>query len=264
MKKELVISTVFSHLSKTKQLAEQCFSSTGIRSTIVCQLFELKDTSYPNEYTQAYNIIYSEDRGLARSRMLGVLASSADLIWIADDDIEVIPQGAEEAFHALEVSNADFITTKYAINESQERKKYSDSEYKHNRISAMKVSSIEIFVNKNKILNKGVAFDTRFGLGAHYKSGEENVFLTDILSKGGQGHYVPIMTSYHPDETSGGDFKSPQANESKGAIFRRVFGFYGIPLLIAFYLKRLLKKEIRLACFFSTLLVSFRGFFEFK
>ena len=53
--------------------------------------------------------------------MLGVLASSADLIWIADDDIEVIPQGAKEAFHALEASNADFITTKYAINETHER-----------------------------------------------------------------------------------------------------------------------------------------------
>ncbi|SJN46493.1 Glycosyl transferase, group 2 family protein [Pseudoalteromonas sp. JB197] len=196
--------------------------------------------------------------------MLGLLSTSADLVWLADDDIEVVPNGVIEAFNELESSNDDFITTKYAINERQERKNYAKSEFFHSSVSIMKVSSIEIIVNRNKVINKGVAFDTRFGLGAFFKSGEENIFLADILDKGGRGRFVPIVTSIHRDITSGGDFSSELANITKGAIFRRVFGFYGIPLLVAFYFKRLLKKEVKLASFFSALMFSFKGFFKLK
>lgn len=264
MKKELIISTVFSGLTKTKFLAENCYLTTGIRSTIVCQLFEVDIKSFQNEYTPAYDIIYSLDKGLARSRMLGILSSSADLVWITDDDIEVIPQGAIAAFKEIELSNDDFITTKYAVSENTERKRYSTSEFIHSRVSIMKVSSIEIIINRNKILDKGIAFDTRFGLGAIYKSGEENIFLADILRKGGKGRFLPIITSIHRDLTSGGDFTSNTANFAKGAIFRRVFSFSGIPLLIAFYIKRLLKKEVKLARFFTSLVSSFKGFFKLK
>lgn len=264
MKKELVISTVYSQLKKTILLAEDCFKKTDIRSTIVCQLFELDGELLENEHAQAYSIIYSLDRGLARSRMLGVLSSSADLVWITDDDIEVVPDGAIAAFNLLENSEDDFITTKYAIDENQERKKYSTEEFIHNRISSMKVSSIEIFIKRNSILNKGVAFDTRFGLGAHYKSGEENIFLADILLKGGSGRFVPVTTAIHREVTSGGDFSNNLANEAKGAIFRRAFGFYGAPLLFAFYFKRLLNREVKFTRFFSALAFSVRGFFKLK
>lgn len=264
MKKELVISTTYTKLKKSVFLAEDCYSKTKIRSVIVCQLFEVAEQSFENEYTQAYSIIYSLDRGLARSRMLGLLSSNADLVWITDDDIEVIPEGVIAAFSELENSDDDFITTKYAIDENHERKKYSSSEFMHHRVSIMKVSSIEILIKRDSVINKGVAFDTRFGLGALYKSGEENIFLADILLKGGRGRFVPITTSIHREVTSGGDFSDSLANSAKGAIFRRVFGFYGIPLLVAFYLKRLLKKEVKLTDFFSVLLFSAKGFFKLK
>ncbi|WP_199524660.1 hypothetical protein [Pseudoalteromonas sp. bablab_jr011] len=264
MKRELVISTVFSNLSQTKILAERCYTSTGIRSTIVCQLFEIAEQPFPNEYTTAYDIIYSTEKGLAKSRMLGVLSSSADLIWIADDDIEVVPDGAIEAFSLLEASDDDFITTKYAINETDERKRYSKLSFRHTTLSIMKVSSIEIMLKKPNVLDMGICFDTRFGLGAKYKSGEENIFLADILSRGGKGKYLPITTSIHRELTSGGDFSNSLTNLSKGAIFKRVFGWWGLVILFAFYIKKLLKKEIKVLQFFSCLVVSLKGFFQLK
>ena len=262
MKRELVISTVFSNLEKTKMLAGQCFKSTNIRSTIVCQLFEIAECFKPNEYTEAYDIVYSNDRGLAKSRMLGILSSNADLIWIADDDIEVVPEGAIEAFSALESSGNDFITTKYAINETQERKSYSGQVFNHSNLSIMKVSSIEIIINKQNILNLGVGFDTRFGLGAKYKSGEENVFLADILSKGGKGQYLPIVTSIHREVTSGGDFSNPLTNISKGAIVKRVFGWWGLPILFAFYGRKFINQEIKALQSFTCVFASLKGFFR--
>lgn len=264
MKKELVISTIYSQLEKAVSLAEDCYLKTNIRSTIVCQLFEVAHQSFDNKCEQAYSIIYSSDRGLARSRMLGVLSSDADLIWLTDDDIEVTPEGVIKAFDRLENSEDDFITTKYAMDETQVRKKYSLSEFVHNRMSIMKVSSIEIFIKRDNVINKGVAFDTRFGLGATHKSGEENIFLADILNKGGKGCFVPIITSIHREITSGGDFSNDLANSAKGAIFRRVFGLFGAPLLFAFYVKRLIKKEVRFTDFFSALVFSVKGFFKLK
>lgn len=264
MKKELVISTVYSNLEKAIFLADDCYSKTKIRSIIVCQLFEVNKHLLENENTEAYSVIYSSDRGLARSRMLGILSSSADLVWLTDDDIEVIPEGAIQAFNRLKNSDDDFITTKYAMDETQVRKKYSSSEFVHNRMSIMRVSSIEIFIKRDNVINKGVAFDTRFGLGSIHKSGEENIFLADILNKGGKGGFVPIITSIHREVTSGGDFSNDLANSAKGAIFRRVFGLFGAPLLFAFYVKRLIKKEVRFTDFFSALVFSVKGFFKLK
>lgn len=264
MKKELIISTVDSRLDSAIKLAKSCFELHKVRSIIICQIlsdycFELRCAE-----DEAYELIYSYDKGLAKSRMLGILSSSADLLWLVDDDISIKQGEVVEAFKCLEESEYSFITTKYGIDTGIERKKYSDITFKHSVITVFGVSSIEVFINRNKVLSLGVAFDTRFGLGAHYKSGEENIFLADILKKGGSGGYVPLLTSMHPEITSGGDFEDDLVSYSKGAIFKRIFGWKGIFLLLAFFLKKAKEGDVKFKKLPLLIRSAFSGFVDLK
>ncbi|WP_293748958.1 glycosyltransferase family 2 protein [uncultured Paraglaciecola sp.] len=260
--KQILIATVLSRLSGAIKHAEHAYSNTGISSLISCQTFENIKTPNTQERSPSYEIIYTKSIGLSNNRNNALQASTAKYIWFLDDDVEVIADGCLQAFEELEQGSSDVISTCYVIDGRKTRKNYKKEAFLHNRLSIMKVSSIEIMCNREALIKNAILFDARFGLGAEFKSGEENIFLSDCLNQGLKIMYQPICTSLHPDETSGSNYQDKLQLVSKGAIIRRVYGIWGLPFVVAFFIKRLFQKELSPAKALKASCYGIKGFFK--
>lgn len=88
--------------------------------------------------------------------------------------------------------------------------------------------------------SKNILFDSRFGLGSIYPSGEEFIFLNDLISAGAKVDFSPIILCKHPPLSSGDDFYSSQYKiMAKGAMLKRVFPSYMCyPMIIMFAIKK--------------------------
>jgi glycosyltransferase involved in cell wall biosynthesis len=258
--KQILISTILSRLNKAITLAEHAYVNTGIRSLISCQTFENIECPKFDALTSAYSIIFTSSVGLSNNRNNGLNESKAKYVWFLDDDVEVLPEGCLESFKALEEGKGEVISTCYIIEGDVSRKNYRTTAHAHNKLSIMKVSSIEILCDREVLKEKSIQFDVRFGLGAEFKSGEENIILSDCLKEKIKVMYLPIKTSSHPDETSGGDYQDQAQLISKGAIIRRIYGVFGWPLVIIFFLKRVKTKELSLYGAIKAMFYGLKGF----
>lgn len=263
---QIVISTTSSRLASAIEIAETFFSKTEIESLIVCQIHDsLKDKEVLLENCMGYKVLYSYDKGLARSRNVGLFCSSAEIVWMLDDDVEVQVDAALEAFNYLDKhKELDFLTSKFEIEGGDSYKNYKSDCGFHDLLSVLKVSSIELFLRRKSVLEKGITFDTRFGLGASFPSGEENILLTDLIRRDAKGIYLPVVTSTHPDISSGWRLDGRDNAFAKGAMLKRIFGFWSYFIVPVFYLKKVNEKRLSIYQACSCILNAVRAAFYFK
>jgi hypothetical protein len=80
-----------------------------------------------------------------------------------------------------------------------------------------------------------------FGAGAENYLGDEYIFITDLLKKGGKGVFLPLTIAIHPEESSGSRWGTESDLRARAQVFQRVFGRYAPFVRTAFYLKNFRK-----------------------
>lgn len=193
-----------------------------------------------NIITQEQNIIMMNfnEIGIANSRNRAIENATGDVCIISDDDVvyvENLQQIINQAFEAN--PDADIITFRIMTPEGDLFKDYKDEAFEHNMKSILRVSSIEVAFKLDRIKNKNIKFDEKFGLGSKYISGEENIFLMDCIKSGLNIKYVPVTIGIHKKETSG-RILNEKAIYSKGALFYRLFGMKCLYLNGGFIVKK--------------------------
>jgi glycosyltransferase involved in cell wall biosynthesis len=148
-----------------------------------CDKNEVDSMKYKNHEVI---IICSTARGLSRSRNLALKYAKADVVVIADDDIQYVNGYSEKIIKAYnELCDADIITFKVRSD-----KKYLNKIKKINKIFVHKVTSYEITMRLDRISK--IWFDEIFGTGSNFfLHGEENIFLTDCLRSQNNAYYYP-------------------------------------------------------------------------
>jgi len=135
--------------------------------------------------------INTKEKGLSRSRNMAIKNSSADICLLSDDDVIYI-NGYMNLICQEFLNNPDFQILAFRLEGiDQVFKNYSKKEREIGYLQSMKISSVEIAFKRSAILGKRIFFDERFGSGARYKSGEENIFLFECLKKGLKIKYIP-------------------------------------------------------------------------
>lgn len=264
---DVLISTTYQRHTRALSLAEDIFNKSGIRSIIICQTFDLElSTVAPLNFENFFcSIYFVQSRGLSISRNTAISKSNARFGWILDDDVQVCKDGILSLLATLrEINIIGALSCKFTDEFGRTRKKYEEVAFTHTRSSVMKVSSIEIVLNLDFIKEKGIEFDTQFGLGSRYPSGEENIILTDIISAGGRVEYLPLTLCFHPLETSSSILYSDVQWQAKGALIRRSFGILGVLMLVPFFLKRATTGQARLLNVASGLRHMLSGFLNVK
>lgn len=142
------------------------------------------------------------DKGLSKSRNIAIKKSNADICILADDDLYYTnnyKKSVEAAY--LKHKDADII----AFVVKHENKKSEKKVMKEGRIGfikSMKISSVQITFKRESIINNNIKFNEKFGAGAKYYFGEENIFLAECLKKGLKIYYVPVKIATLKDSES--------------------------------------------------------------
>ncbi|MGA0374326.1 MAG: glycosyltransferase, partial [Flavobacteriaceae bacterium] len=165
-----------------------------------------------------------QNRGLSKSRNLALSNATGDICLIADDDIVYNPNIFETIRSDYQNNSFDIITYSSKIGNQLLQKNLENSLIKpHNYRSLFSIMSIQISFVRERIIEKGLSFDTQFGIGSgQYLSGEENIFMKDAMDSGLSLGKSGFEINKHPEEINT-SFLNHRVLKSKGPLFKRMF-----------------------------------------
>lgn len=200
-------------------------------------------------------MISTTERGLSKSRNLAIKESFADICLFCDDDEHLISEYESIILHAFkQLKDADIIAFDVEGSTCRLAKKTHCLHY----LELLRISSYQIAIRRNSIINANVYFDLFMGAGSGNGAQEENKFLMDCLRAGLKIYYVPqiIGRVTHQKSTWFHGYNEKFFYQRGGAT-RQLLGL-PLALLYAFYYvikkRALYKQEISLhAALFSTI-----------
>ena len=143
--------------------------------TVINQCKKNKKEKYKNFNIYSYNEI-----GTSNSRNRGLEHIKEDIIILCDDDVVYNKNYEEKILNEFKNNpKADVIIFNF---ESPNRKKRKIKKRKRLHIyNSLNYASYNIVFKKDSILKNNIKFDTDFGPGAKYNSGEDSLFIRDLF-----------------------------------------------------------------------------------
>lgn len=186
-------------------------------------------------------------RGLSRGRNRALALAAGQVLCIADDDC-VYEESAmsEVASFFDEHPEIDVARFRAGGREGTEFKDYDGAKgevYRPDYLDLFRVSSIELAFRARVVDQDGPFFDEDFGLGTRYPSGEELLALLDLWRRGSAFAFVNRTIVRHEDAPEDDKRLQPERFFSKGALFRRLYGWPGIVVAVGFALKKWIRRE---------------------
>ena len=155
--------------------------------------------------------------GLSRNRNNAIRIATSDICLIADDDNRYLPEYIDNILKSWQDSpDADIITFQAENYQGEPLHPYP----------APYISSVEITFRRSAIIEKGLKFDERFGIGGQlFCAGEEDVFMADARRAGLNILYMPTVIVRTQAATTGSKLiGNRKLQVTKGATFRYVYG----------------------------------------
>ena len=226
---------------------------------IVNQAGKIKDSNNKN-----IRIINTDSKGLSKSRNMAIKCSSKKFCLLADDDI-IYKNGfyktIEDSFE--ENLDADIITFMMVDENGKHFKKYSEN-VKHNYKSIREVNSVVIAFKRESIIKNNIQFDSLFGLGATFETGEEYLFLRNCIEKDLNVLFCPKIILEHKFISSGKLAFRDKNIFARAAIFYKFYGYLSyLKLMHHIYLLKK-KNMIGWRQVYSKFLVGLDGIKKFK
>lgn len=179
-----------------------------------------------------------KNRGVAKSRNGAIANAKGKYLLFGDDDLEFNSLGIQEVVSYLEVHPEISIVLAQAVNEKGElRKPYPKNSHSLKLRNSAKAATYEMFIRLADFKKLGIKFDENFGAGAENYLGDEYILIADALRLGLKGTFLPITVAMHPAESSGNLRNTNEDISARSQVFRRVFGFWAIPMRLAFLIK---------------------------
>lgn len=191
------------------------------------------------KYNFKYTHIKSNTKGLSIARNIGLKHVNGDIITLSDDDCWYKEDSLQFVKEFFEKNNSDIACFQYYdIDKKKYPREYpKQAIYDFNKMRVLKQASIDIYINISKVKDYNIGFDERFGVGAKYNSGEENIYLMDLKRLGYKFDYYPRVLAYH--EVKEVDYLDDKSFVDKAALFKRLFGKYrGIFMYTIFSVKK--------------------------
>lgn len=173
--------------------------------------------------SQNIRVISVEERGLSRSRNLALRNATGDVCVIVDDDCIMRESCLDDIRNAYaRDADADIVTFGSLSKISKQPiGNFPRTAKKHRLFSIFGVASFEITFRRSRILERSLSFDERFGLGARFPVGEENIFLKDCMDSGLRLQMEPAFIVETDEDTTGPKVLTNPA--LRGKVFGRAF-----------------------------------------
>lgn len=182
----------------------------------------------------------TQEKGIANSRNMALANAVGDWCVICDDDV-VLEPGVLQSIRAAVAQSpgVSIFTFKIKTPEGKPYKSYPErSSALTGSFRLMRVSSIEIVVNRAAVTANTIRFTPWLGLGTGFSGGEEVVFLRDCLNRKLKIGYVNAFVVQHPAESSGKAFHKESNALANGALLKKLYPCSYLLWLAYFTLKR--------------------------
>ena len=131
-------------------------------------------------------MISTDTIGVGRNRNMALALADSEIVLFADDDITYYDDGAEGVIRAFdELKDADVIAFSLDISKNgnivQKRRWKIQKRHLWN---VFKYGTCVLAARRSSLAKNGIAFNTVFGGGCVYGSGEDSTFLRECLRKG--------------------------------------------------------------------------------
>ncbi|TDE42263.1 glycosyltransferase family 2 protein [Flavobacterium rhamnosiphilum] len=188
-------------------------------------------------------VVNSFEKGLSKSRNLGLQNAKGKIILIADDD-EIFKEDFESSILEAHNNYPEAASICFAIEDSNGFlfKKYpSQTKLQLNNLDIFNILSIEISLKKTVLNQLNSKFDTNFGLGSPFMMGEEAIFLSDWKKQNKSIIIVPKLITSHPSISTDDKLNFEQRYYIQGAFLTRVSNdgyFKGVFMKLFFDIKQ--------------------------
>jgi glycosyltransferase involved in cell wall biosynthesis len=202
MKFSIVVCTIGNRKGELIRLLESLAFQTYVNFEIivVSQLNHGDVNDILKKYPQlSIKHIKSDRLGLSFNRNIGLNYANGDIVTFSDDDCWY-PEAAFEKVKNYFSKNYFLDVIAFKIFDPISQKFYKDYPLKNYKLSLLKsgkLSSIEFFCKLKFLKNNNILFNTNFGLGAKYPSGEENLFVAHLIKNQAKIQYFPETIVFH-------------------------------------------------------------------
>ncbi len=184
--------------------------------------------------------INSDLRGVGKSRNTAILASSADVLLFADDDV-VYDDGAADKVLAYFESNpqTDLAVFNLPSLNPERPEPLVGKPYKLRYRNCLKFGAFRIAVRRESILKKNIFYSLLFGGGAPHKAGEDNLFITNCIQRGLNCFASDMQIGTVAQEQS--TWFTGYDNKyyfDRGALFAAMYGRLAKPMLVLFEIRK--------------------------
>lgn len=247
MKLQVLLAT----MNKTKGEIISIIQESNLHANVLIVNQCGRNASYTLCENNRELLVYeTNEKGLSKSRNKALNESDGDICLIADDDILYVSELETIICNAF-IENPEYdIIAFYVERSSDFNQKEIGKQHVIGRLQSLSLMSVQIALQRDKVLAKGISFDEHFGAGSSkYICGEENIFLMDCLKKGCRILYVPIKIASTSDtESTWFHGYNEQYFCSKGAVFYRLFPLLSMSMIFVFALtkRRIYQNDISL------------------
>jgi len=147
-------------------------------------------------------VINTPEKGLSKSRNLGLEQAKGKLCLLTDDDVVYEKDFLDTVVKGFSLhKNAAAIKFRAKGLDGSYFKKYSNNpKSRLTDLDLLAIMSIELVYNIPLIKNHGKRFNTHFGLGTDFPLGEEQLFLKELKETGLSVAYYPEPIVSHLDQ----------------------------------------------------------------
>lgn len=169
----------------------------GSRELIPPSLLKRKD----------FTVVLEKSVGLSKNRNNALRNSTSDWVLISDDDLIYTEENIGNVLKGFE-SNPDCAVLAFKYESPDYPRVYPSSEFLLiNPPKGYFTVSFEVGLNLKKIREEMKAdvfpaFNENFGIGAFFGSGEEDIFIHNVLKAGLKGKFLPLTICSHLGPTT--------------------------------------------------------------
>jgi glycosyltransferase involved in cell wall biosynthesis len=152
--------------------------------------------------TEGIRVVNSREFGLSKSRNIAIENAIGDILAIADDDIEYLPDFDKTILQAYKkYDQASLISFQFLDENDQFQKNYPKSEG-YTTSTKRPLSSVEMTFKRKNVREKGIRMNENFGLGTSFPSAEEQIFKDSLLKHGLRVAFCAMPILKHSGKTS--------------------------------------------------------------
>lgn len=174
---------------------------------------------------ESVKIINSYEKGLSKSRNLGIKNASKSILILTDDDVVFADDFSEKVIHSFQIfPNQNILRFQVKSFEKKFLRNYPTNFIESlNKLELLNTMSVELVFRKSVFDKTTILYDENFGLGGKFELGEENSILLDLDKENITVGFVPEVLCYHDEKHSSINLSKQTVYYSSGAFYYRNF-----------------------------------------